>query len=343
MPGPKISICLPNRNAGSFIGPRLDSIQAQTVRDWECIVVDGESTDGSWQEIQRRAAGDPRFRLFREPPSGIYGAFNATIQRGTAPYVYIATADDTMAPDCLEKLAAALDRHPECGIAHANVSIIDETGAPVPPEHQWDRSRCGAYFGDLLQLPHIRRAPHDALLHTMLCSIYLSTTQLLVRRSVYARAGLYRSDFGSAGDFEWAARVTWLTDTVHVPDAVATWRVHAGQATSETETAAARLRLSDMVRSAFLHACNHQVLVTRPHEERNLGRPYVMDAMRMLLDARHDDSWSQMTRIAWDHPVAFAFFTYYRARGWCNEPYWLVDLARERMKTWGAERLVERN
>jgi glycosyltransferase involved in cell wall biosynthesis len=252
---PRVSICLPTLNAAPFLEPRIDSIRRQTLADWEVIAVDGFSTDGTWERLQAWAAEEPRVRVWREEPKGIYPAINACIERGGGPYVYIATADDTMAPDCLEKLAAALDAHPECGIAHCGLRVIDGQGQDAPESRQWRRFQTALYFGALMQTPHIRLAPHDGLLHYAVFTVYSSLTQLLIRRDVFTRFGVFDGSFGPSGDFEWGMRVSLLTNTVHVPFELATWRRHPAQATPRNVNhAAGRLLLLRMSRIAWRRA-----------------------------------------------------------------------------------------
>ena len=85
--------------------------------------------------------------------------------------------------------------------------------------------------GPLLDRSHIRRAPFDGLLHLSGRSVYISITQLLIRRSLFDRIGLFESTWGSVGDFNWSMRAGLAASTVHVADTWGGWRLHAAQAT----------------------------------------------------------------------------------------------------------------
>ena len=119
MTAPKVSICLPNLNTRSFLEERFATIYDQTFQDWELIVYDSFSDDGAWEYIQQQAAVEPRMRISQGPREGTPGSWNPCVCRATGRYVYIATSNDTMAPDCLENLVAAIEAHPECDLAHA--------------------------------------------------------------------------------------------------------------------------------------------------------------------------------------------------------------------------------
>jgi glycosyltransferase involved in cell wall biosynthesis len=246
MKTPRVSICLPNLNTRPFLEERMDTILAQTLTRWELIVSDNFSDDGAWEFLQT-FAGDPRLTLAQAPRHGLYANWNACLQRATGDYIYIATSDDTMAPDCLEKLASALEAHPDCDIAHCNLRTFDEHGAPF--DAQWEQSIFVRSAPDLFDRRHIRYAPFDGLLHLTRASVYWSITQLLIRRQLFDRIGTFPVNWGSAGDFHWNMRAGLLANTIHVPDTWGGWRVHTAQATrfSETSSRESRGRLQTMV------------------------------------------------------------------------------------------------
>jgi len=231
---PRVSICVPNLNTRQFLPERFDTIGAQSFRDWELLVYDSYSSDGAWEYIRDRFSHESRARVWQGPRAGTPGSWSPCIREAQGEYVYIATSDDTMPPDCLEKLVAALDAHPDCDIAHCPLQPIDEDGHRV--DAMWDWWRNGSMFanssGELMARPHIRRAPFDGLLHLLGGSVYVSITQLLVRRSLFDRIGYFESTWGSIGDFNWSMRAGLIANTVHVPDTWGGWRVHKSQATS---------------------------------------------------------------------------------------------------------------
>lgn len=229
---PKISICVPNLNTRPFLAERFETIFGQSFGDWELLVYDSYSDDGAWEYIQQLAKQEKRMRAWQGPRQGTPGSWNPCIQAASGEYIYVATSDDTMAPDCLEKLASALDQHPDCGLAHCPLIHIDETGAPLPNQ-AWPKDTIfGQSTGELVNHPHLRMAPYDGLLQLTGQHIYFSFTQLLIRRSLFAKIGPLESRWGSSGDFNWYMRAGLVSDTVHIPDTWATLRVHSKAATS---------------------------------------------------------------------------------------------------------------
>lgn len=227
---PSVSICLPNLNTARYLPERFESIFAQTFTDWECVVSDNFSDDGAWEVIQSYAARDARIKAEQAPrdPQGMYPNWNNCLRRARGELIYIATSDDTMSPDCLEKLHGALQRHPDCGIAHCQLLAIDDRGQPASANwRNWDTVK---YFGGLIDRAHIRPQGHDAVVGVALGTPYFSITQVMFRRELLDKAGYFEGKWGSYGDFAWQMRATLHTSTVHVPETLATWRVHPAQA-----------------------------------------------------------------------------------------------------------------
>src|SRR5438132_5350203 len=93
---PLISICMPHLNSQPFTEERMQTILNQTIRDWELIVVDSDSNDGSREILENCASSDPRIRLIQGPRDGIYTNLNRALKLSKGEYVYIAMSDDTM-------------------------------------------------------------------------------------------------------------------------------------------------------------------------------------------------------------------------------------------------------
>lgn len=231
---PKVSICLPNLNTRSFLPERFETICNQSFQDWELLVYDSHSNDGAWEYICEIASRDPRMRVWQGPREGTPGSWNPCIREARGEYVYIATSDDTMALDCLEKLVNALEAHQECDLAHCPLRAIDELGNDVVETQRWwsEASAFAQSSGSLLNRRHVRRAPFDGLLHLLGTSVYVSITQLLIRRNLFDRIGLFESRWGSIGDFNWTMRAGLVANTIHVPDTWGGWRLHNSQATA---------------------------------------------------------------------------------------------------------------
>jgi glycosyltransferase involved in cell wall biosynthesis len=231
---PLVSICLPNLNTVRFLPERMETILQQTYTNWELIVSDNYSDDGAWEFFQEVAKTDGRVFIQQAPREGMYANWNQCIRRARGEFIYIATSDDTMPADCLQKLASALTDRPDCDIAHCRLRAVDGNGDDVEETFRWwsESSAFAQSSGPLMSQPHVRRAPFDGLLHLLGGSVYVSVTQLLIRRNLFETIGTFETRWGSVGDFNWDMRASLVANTVHVPDTWGGWRVHPTQATA---------------------------------------------------------------------------------------------------------------
>ncbi len=279
---PKVSILLPNYNTRPFLQSRMDSIVNQTYKNWELIIVDCHSNDGAWEFFKSFEGSSYDIQMKQIPREGIYKTINACLASASGEYIYIATSDDTMREDCLEKMVLALEDHQECGLAHCCLTIIDEEGRPS--RIVWDNFLPQKFHKETISKMHVRQAPWDGLLYFGLGSIYTSLTQLLIRRDVFKKVGEFKSDWGSIGDVEWCMRVALNYNTLHVPEYLATWRKHDKQATpKKVDTLKnCQLRVS-IVQSVFEDCRDNNVDLYKMIKSANLLDFYLYELFTKLL------------------------------------------------------------
>lgn len=128
---PRVSVVVPAYNSVAYIDATMRSILAQTFSDFELVVSDHSSTDGTWEVLQRYIA-DPRVRLSRLAPGGGGPAnWNAVTDLATGDFVKLVCGDDLLYPDCLAEQVTALAAHPSAVMAASTRDVIDALGAPV--------------------------------------------------------------------------------------------------------------------------------------------------------------------------------------------------------------------
>ncbi len=115
---PRVSVLLPARDAAATLDACVRSLRRQTLTDWECVVVDDGSRDGT-RAIA--ADADPRIRVVTLPPSGVVAAANAGLEHCRARYVARMDADDVMHRDRLALQVAALDA--DAGLAAVGTHV----------------------------------------------------------------------------------------------------------------------------------------------------------------------------------------------------------------------------
>ena len=226
---PTVSICLPTLNARSFLKERIDSLLNQTLTDWDLIICDSFSNDGTWEYLQQYQ-GDSRFHLFRVPREGLYAGWNECLRRCSGEYIYIATADDTCAPRFLEFMVEGLRRAPvNVQLAVCDLSFIDGSGMTIPHSTRW---LARTFYGDWLLERHIRSGKTEFLIQAALGIVWWSVTAFVFHRTILDRIGLFRIDRGTQADGEWEMRAALASDILYLSQPLATWRVHGDQATA---------------------------------------------------------------------------------------------------------------
>lgn len=133
MAHPLITVIVPAYNAARWIERTLSSIQAQTHREIEILVIDDGSSDDTPELVARRAADDPRIRLIRQANAGPAAARNHGIRESRGVFIAPIDADDLWAPDNLERQVTALILRPDAGFCLARSYWLDEADRLLAP------------------------------------------------------------------------------------------------------------------------------------------------------------------------------------------------------------------
>ena len=126
---PRVSIAMPVYNGERFLRQAVDSLLAQTFSDFEFVIADNCSTDGTEAICRDYVARDPRVRYFRNDRNiGGPANFRRSFELCTGEYHKWSTADDYWAPTMVEKGVALLDANPELVLAFPRTKVVDAEG-----------------------------------------------------------------------------------------------------------------------------------------------------------------------------------------------------------------------
>lgn len=106
-----LSVILPVYNVETFLGECLDSVLAQTFRDFELIAIDDGSSDGSAAILERYARADKRIRVVRQPNAGLGAARNRGLEISSGKYVHFVDSDDILEPTTYERVIGEMESH----------------------------------------------------------------------------------------------------------------------------------------------------------------------------------------------------------------------------------------
>jgi glycosyltransferase involved in cell wall biosynthesis len=208
---PKVTIVTPSYQQAAYLEQTICSVLEQDYPDIEYMVIDGGSTDGSVEIIQRYA--DRLAYWVSERDSGQAEAINKGLRRATGDIVAWINSDDYYLSGCISRAAAALASDPSIGFVYADVLAVDGEDRPI------NRMRYG-----------------DWGLDGLLCFRMIGQPSVFMRRSVLEQAGLLRDDMGYLLDHDLWLRIAARAPVKYVPELWSAARYHAAaKNVSQTE------------------------------------------------------------------------------------------------------------
>ena len=207
---PRISVVVASYNHAAFIGECLASVLAQTFGDWELVVTDDGSIDGTVDAVRAFAAAHPVARIdFVALPAnrGACIALNHGIRRARGEFIAILNSDDVFLPDKLGSQVAFLDAHPHVGAVFGWPQLIDERGQPFSdPAHK-----------DTAIFRQPNRSRQEWLRHFFDRGNALCHPTVLIRRRCYDEVGLYDPRLAQVPDLDLWIRLA-MKHEIHVLD-----------------------------------------------------------------------------------------------------------------------------
>lgn len=185
---PKVSVLVPTYNVARYVDECLLSVRVQTLFDWECIVVDDGSTDGTPKRIRENA--DPRIRLIEQSNKGVSSARNVGLANATGTYVLFLDGDDRLHPGALKRLSIHLDAHPQAVAAYGTVWQMFEDGSSYPQKAL-----------------HRRNFRSGDLLEHMILENFVQVGSIMVRRRIARELGGFKADLRLSEDWEFWCRL----------------------------------------------------------------------------------------------------------------------------------------
>lgn len=194
--GPMVSVVIPCYNLARFLPDTIRSLLNQTLRRWEAIIVNDASPDNTAEVAARLADEDARIRVItNEQNQYLAGALNTGIAASSGRYIVPLDADNMLAPDALELLAAELEKNRELDIVYGAVQFVQEDGhnpdTSISPNGVSGWPTAFSFRNQMLQRNQIPST-----------SMY--------RRKVWERSGGYRKRYRTAEDADFWTRAVSL-------------------------------------------------------------------------------------------------------------------------------------
>lgn len=207
--GPRVTVCIPTYNRSQYLAQCVSSLLAQTLTDFELIISDNCSTDGTSDMVRQLA--DPRIRYYRNASNiGVFQNMNRCLELATGDYVSILHDDDLYAPRFLERETAILDLHQTVGLVHCAAYQIDADGIRQRVVRAYQRD-C-VVEGKKEFISYLSG-------HNICCST------AMVRRSLYLKVEPFDAGYMCADWLMWL-QLTLLGDVAYISEPLAAMRVH---------------------------------------------------------------------------------------------------------------------
>jgi hypothetical protein len=206
-----VTVLMPVHNGERYLRDAMDSILGQTFTDFEFLIVNDGSTDGTRAILE--SYRDPRVRVLQQASRmGVTEALNAGLSQAKGRYIARMDGDDISLPGRLEKQVQYMEAHPDCGVLGCAVQIIDPQGKPL-----YRVEYCGG---------------HHYLRWYLLFQNPFAHPATMIRREVLNRLGGYDARFAFAQDYDLWWRASWITQFAVLPEALLQLRRHRSNLTS---------------------------------------------------------------------------------------------------------------
>jgi glycosyltransferase involved in cell wall biosynthesis len=239
---PAISVCMPVYNAKRYLAEAVESILGQTFSEFEFLIIDDGSTDGSLAMLKRYAAKDRRIRLWSGPNAGYVPRLNEMLRLARGHLIARMDADDVSLRDRFARQVDFLGAHPEVDVVGSGQLCIDPRGYTltvwIPPLGHEGIQECALAGGGPISHPSV-----------------------MMRREAVLAAGGYRVEMMPAEDFDLWLRMGERAQLANLPDLLVRYRMH-DQSVSERHQ---RSQLERMQR-AVDEACDRRGLPGRDLE-----------------------------------------------------------------------------
>lgn len=210
----KVSVVVPAYNKGKYIKYTLNSVLNQTLREWECIIIDDGSTDNTGEIAKEYVHLDRRFKYYYQKNTGTSSAKNSGIIASSSKYICFLDSDDTLDHRMLEITVRYLDNHQDTSLVFGAWDIINEYGEVVSEKKGPFKSR--DYLSDLV-----------------LRNVFPIHT-LLLKKEIFNSCGLFDIDLKAHEDWD-----MWIRIACHgykfgyINNVVAHYRVYSDNTTKD--------------------------------------------------------------------------------------------------------------
>lgn len=214
---PTISIGMPVYNGAEYIAEAIESVLAQTYKNFHLTICDNCSSDATETIVKNHR--DTRISYVRHAENiGIVNNANSCLNLATGDYCYIFHHDDIMLPTNIERKVDLLEANADIGFVHSNFMLIDSNGKVIS-DNTWDQASRRDYIedGTIAFLNYLEKFPFGA-------SYFIGS--VMARRSCYQKVGWFNPKFPHCHDSEMWLRMLLNYNVACIGEPLLKYRVH---------------------------------------------------------------------------------------------------------------------
>lgn len=250
----RLSVLMSVYNNAPFVERAVASILNQTHRDFEFIIVNDGSTDGSTEILRRLAATDPRIRLVEQENCGLVASLNRGFAMAQSDWIARMDGDDESLPHRFETQLAFLDRHPDHGVIGTQMVNVDEQGRTIRLTNDYPRDAT-AFLAAMEFLP------------------LMSHPSAIIAKAAFEKVGGYRKIYRHCEDYDLWLRLSEVTRLCSVDEILYRYCVNPQQVTFQH----------------LLHTAIGAAVAWEAHLQRRNGHLDPTDGLSALPDVDHLD------------------------------------------------------
>ena len=244
---PAITVAMSVYNNAAWLREAVDSILAQTFADFEFVIVDDGSSDGSGAILDDYAARDPRVRVIHQENRGLVASLNRIVAEARAPLLARMDGDDIALPQRFERQVAFFAARPDYGVVGTSTHDMDEEGR-------------------VIEATDFHPLDHETFVASLDRGTLLCHSSVMMRTAELRAVGGYRAAFRHCEDYDLWLRLCERTKLCSIRDRLLLYRRSAGQVSSA-------------------HAFEQRIgaaIARAAHDERAAGRPDPTEGLTRL-------------------------------------------------------------
>lgn len=213
MTNPPVSVIMSVWNADPYLDESINSIRQQSFGDFEFIIVDDGSTDGTADRLAYHASVDPRLKILSQANRGLVPSLNRALEASSGRLIARMDGDDISAPGRLARQLEMFEQMPDVIAIGTAYEEIDAQGNHI-------RHTC----------PPLSAAAIRTTLERMNC---MAHPTVMMRRDAVVQVGAYRRAFLHCEDYDLWLRLTEIGDLINLPDVLLKYRIYSGKRTAK--------------------------------------------------------------------------------------------------------------